>query len=297
MTQSRLLSPVVLPRSQRLVRTIRRSMGAFIAHAFLLPIGVFLLIPFAWMVSTSLKEKGREFVWPPQFIPDPIVWANYPSALTYMPFHLFFRNTLIITVLATIGTLLTASLAGYSFARLRFPLRDFWFMVLLSTLMLPYIVTLIPTFILFTALGWVDTFLPLIVPYWFGGSPFYVFLFRQFFLTIPYELEEAARVDGASYLRIWWQIMLPLSGPVIATVTIFSFIHHWNDFFGPLIYLNSLENRTLSIGLRGFQSLYQSEWNLLMAASTVVIAPVIVLFFAAQRYFMRGIVTTGFGGR
>lgn len=284
-------------RQGRALSRVWQGLSEWVVHLVLIAIGLILVSPFVWMISTSLKEEGREFVWPPEFIPDPIVFANYPAALTYMPFHLFFRNTAVITVAATVGTILTASLAAYSFARLRFPLRNTWFILLLSTMMLPYIVTLIPTFLIFNFFGWIDTFLPLIVPFWFGGSAFYIFLFRQFFLSIPFELEEAARVDGASYFRIWWQIMLPLSGPVIASVMIFSFIHHWNDFFGPLIYLNSLENRTLSIGLRGFQSMYQSEWNLLMAASAAVVLPVVVIFFVTQRYFMRGIVTTGFGGR
>ena len=163
--------------------------------------------------------------------------------------------------------------------------------------MLPSIVTLIPTFIVFRTLGWIDTFLPLIVPLWFGGGAFNIFLFRQFFMTIPLELDEAARIDGASNIRIYWGIILPLSKPVIATIAVFAFIHNWNDFFEPLIYLQSPENWTMAIGLRGFRDLYSTQWNLMMAASTAMITPLLVLFFLAQRYFVSGIQMSGLAGR
>lgn len=269
-------------------------------HLVLLTLGVTFIIPFFWMLSTSLKLKGQEFIYPPMWIPNPFVWENYPIALTRLPFHLFYRNTIFVTAAATSGTLLAATMAGYSFARLRFPFRDTIFVLVLATMMLPNVVTLIPQFIVFRTLGWVDTFLPLILPFWLGGGAFNIFLARQFFMTLPYELDEAARVDGAGSWRIWWQLMLPLSKPVVATIALFSFIHRWNDFMEPLIYLNSLELKTVAVGLRAFQSFeadHGVEMNLMMAAATTMVVPIVILFFFAQRFFMRGIVMTGMGGR
>ncbi len=250
-----------------------------------------------WLISTSLKEPGAIFLLPPKWIPDPIRWQNYPEAMTAQPFARFFLNTMIITVFATLGTVLTASMAAYSFARLRFPLRSLWFGLMISTLMLPSIVTLIPTFILFRYLKWIDTLYPLIVPFWFGGSPFFIFLLRQFFLTIPLELDEAARIDGASNYRVYWQIILPLAKPALATVMIFSIINHWNEFILPLIYLHSTDKWTMAIGLQGFSDLYSTQWHWLMAASTVMVLPLIILFFSAQRYYLEGIHMTGLTGR
>jgi multiple sugar transport system permease protein len=255
-----------------------------------------MLLPFLWLVSTSLKEQRQIFVYPPQWIPDPIRWQNYPEALTSLPFARYTLNTLIITSLTMIGVLLTSSLCAYGFARLRFPGRDLIFMVLLSTLMLPYAVIMIPQYIMFKYLGWIDTYLPLVVPFWFGGGIFNVFLLRQFFRTIPADLTEAARIDGASELRIYWRIMLPLAGPALAVVAIFTFINTWNDFLGPLIYLSSQTKYTMALGLASFKGLYATQWHYLMAASTVMVIPIIVLFFLAQRYFVQGIVMTGTKG-
>ena len=247
-----------------------------------------LALPLVWLISTSLKTGGQTFLMPPKWIPDPFVWSNYAEAFRAVAFHEYFWNTIRIVFFATTGALLTASLAAYAFARLRFPLRETLFLLVLSTIMLPSIVTLIPTFIVFRTLGWIDTFMPLIVPLWFGGGAFNIFLFRQFFMTIPLELDEAARIDGASNLRIYWGVILPLSKPVVATIAVFAFIHNWNDFFEPLIYLQSPENWTMAIGLRGFRGLYSTEWNLMMAASTAMILPLLILFFFAQRYFVHG---------
>ena len=216
--------------------------------------------------------------------------------MTELPFGRYALNTLIITLFSMVGVLLTSSLAAYGFARLRFPGRDVIFMVLLSTLMLPYAVIMIPQYIMFKYLGWIDTYLPLIVPNWFGGGVFNIFLLRQFFRTIPVDLSEAARIDGASELRIYWQIMLPLAGPALAVVAIFTFINTWNDFLGPLIYLSSQTNYTIALGLATFKGMYATQWHYLMAASTVMIVPIIVLFFLAQRYFVQGIVLTGVKG-
>jgi len=259
--------------------------------------GLLLLTPLLWLISTSFKEPSDIFVLPPQWIPNPPRWQNFPEALTAQPFGRFFINTVTVTFLATLGTVLTASLAAFGFARLRFPLRGFWFAVVISTLMLPSIVTMIPTFILFRNLKWIDTLYPLIVPYWFGGGAFNIFLLRQFFMTIPLELDEAARMDGASNYRIYAQIILPLAKPALATVVIFSIINHWNEFVMPLIYLHSTENWTMAIGLQGFKGLYATQWHWLMAASTVMVLPLVILFFAAQRYYLEGIQMSGIAGR
>jgi ABC-type glycerol-3-phosphate transport system permease component len=273
----------------------RRVLHAALHTAF---IGLCLLylLPFAWMISTSLKLDGREISMPPQWIPDPVVWDNYYRALTALPMLLFLRNTLIITITATILGVIAASLAGYAFGRLRFPGRDLMFGACLSTLMLPGIVTMIPEFLLFKQIGWLNTFLPLIVPWALGGHALGIFLFRQHARTIPLDFDEAARVDGAGAFRIWWSIILPLSGPVLATMTILAFIHHWNDFLRPLVFLLDKDLRTLAIGLRLFRSEYLVQWNLLMAASALMLMPILALFFAAQRYFVQGIVMSGLKG-
>ncbi|MDE0181912.1 MAG: carbohydrate ABC transporter permease [Caldilineaceae bacterium] len=278
----------------------RAVLEQLLAGIWYLVLGFFALVlalPLIWLVTTSLKAGAQTFLMPPKWIPDPIVWRNYSDAFLAVAFHEYFWNTIRIVFFATTGALLTASMAAYAFARLRFPYRGPLFILVLSTIMLPSIVTLIPTFIVFRTLGWIDTFLPLIVPLWFGGGAFNIFLFRQFFMTIPLELDEAARIDGASSLRIYWGIILPLSKPVLATIAVFAFIHNWNDFFEPLIYLQSPENWTMAIGLRGFRTLYHTEWNLMMAASTAMIMPLLVLFFLAQRYFVSGIQMSGLAGR
>ncbi|MXY95719.1 MAG: carbohydrate ABC transporter permease [Caldilineaceae bacterium SB0670_bin_27] len=270
-----------------------------VRYALLIIGGVICFVPLGWMLSTSLKMPGTEFIFPPNLIPRPVVWSNYIDAVTRPghPFFLYTRNSVVITFLATLGTVLTSSFVAFGFARIRFRGRDFWFIVLLSTLMLPDVVRLIPSFILFKLLGWIDTLLPLIVPFWFGVNAFYVFLIRQYFRTIPLELDEAALMDGAAYVRIYWQVILPISGPVLGAVTIFSVLSHWNDFLGPLIYTNSVDLRTLALGLRFFMSRTGTDWNQLMAASILMLAPILVLFFSMQRYFIRGIHMTGFGGR
>lgn len=265
----------------------------------LIALSAVMVIPFFWMVSTSLKIRGTEFVFPPVWIPRPALWSNYYTAIfdSGLPFPGFLWNTVIITAANMVGVLLSASLAGFGFARMRFPGREKFFLLVLSTLMLPEIVTQIPSYLLFRSLHWIDTFLPLIVPTYLGGGAFNIFLFRQFFMSIPFELDEAARIDGASTWQIYARVILPLSKPVLATVAIFTFLANWNAFMGPLIYLNSIEKMTLAVGLLAFQGLRGTEWNLMMAAAAVMIVPVLLIFFAAQRYFIEGIVTSGFGGR
>lgn len=267
-----------------------------ILYGLLMALSVVYLLPLYWMISTSLKQTGSEMVIPPQWIPNPLVWSNYLDVFIQVPLTLYIRNSLIVTLTATLFGVLTASLAGYGFARTTFPGRNFLFTLCIASLMLPEIVTLIPEFILFRRIGWVNTFLPLIVPWSLAGSSFAVFLFRQYCLTIPLELDEAARVDGAGTLRIWWTIIVPLSKAVLATLAILSFIHHWNEFLRPLIYLGRPELRTLALGLRAFRGEYQLAWNYMMAVALIMLLPILVLFFLAQRQFVQGIVMTGIKG-
>ncbi|MDE0448383.1 MAG: carbohydrate ABC transporter permease [Spirochaetaceae bacterium] len=280
-------------RTARLGRTGRARISALSAYLLLLTGSVVMLIPLLWLVRSSFMGLGQIFVFPPEWIPDPWHWDNYPKALTTIPFVRYFFNTLFILVPTVIGTLITASLAAFGFSRLQWPGRDWVFGVLLSALMLPYAVTLIPTFLLWARIGLINTYWPLVLPDWFGGTIFYVFLLRQFFLTLPKELDEAAIIDGANPLQVLRHVVVPLSRPALITVAIFSALFEWNDFLGPLIYLNDSRQFTLALGLAEFTGLYTSQWHLLMAASTVVIAPVLVLFLFAQRYFIEGITLTG----
>ena len=255
------------------------------------------LFPIVWMVSTSLKPAGAVFEYPPRLIADQVLWRNYYEALNKFPFLLYLRNSLIVTSVATFGTVLSSSLVAFGFARRRFPERNFLFTVLLSTMMLPGIVTLIPTFVLFTKLGWVNTFLPLTVGSFFGGGAFYIFLLRQFYSTLPYDYDEAAYIDGASSLRVWARLIVPLSKAPLATITVFTILGHWNDFMGPLIYMNKPYMRTLALGLQFFRDQNYTAYNLLMAGATLMTIPVFFLFLVAQRYFMQGILMTGLAGR
>jgi multiple sugar transport system permease protein len=265
---------------------------------FLLGLGTLIsLVPLYWLVLTSLRSSGAEFTYPPEWFPSSLHPENYVRVFDRAPLARYALNSTIITVLATLGTLITGSLAAYGFARLRFWGRDFWFTLTLATLMLPGWVTLIPTYLMFRELGWVNTLRPLIVPYWFGGGAFYIFLMRQFFLTLPVEMEDAARVDGAGPFRLYAQIIMPLSGSALASVSVFSFISHWNDFLGPLIYTIKPEQRTLALGLRFFADQNASQFNFIMAASGLMLIPVLILFFVANKYFVKGIATSGLAGR
>lgn len=278
-------------------RKLRARWARLTIYAMLTIGAVVGLFPLYWCFLASLRPFGYEFPFPPQWLPTHFRWENYVNTWKSAPFGIYTRNSLVITVSATIGTLLSGSISAFGFARLKFHGRDWAFAVILSTMMLPAWVTIIPTFILFRSLKWLDTLRPLIVPFWFGGGAFYIFLMRQFFLTIPVEMEEAAYVDGASAFRVYWQIIMPISGPVLASVSIFSFIHHWNDFMGPLIYTSSVQSRTLALGLRVFRNEMLVRVNLLMCASLIMLIPVLLLFFVAQRYFVRGVVTSGLAGR
>jgi len=279
-------------RTRRMSRKSRERLSNSVVHALLLAGASVLMLPLVWMLSTSLKPRGSVFLFPPQWIPRPVMWSNYVEALTVQPFHLFFRNTALITVLSVIGMALSSSIVAYAFARLRWWGRDIVFLLVLATMMLPGHVTLIPKFIIFKSLGWLDTFLPMIVPSFFGGS-FNIFLLRQFFMTIPLEMDDAAKIDGCSVLGTYWRIILPQSKPALMAVGIFTFQASWNDFMRPLIYLQTKSKWTLSVALRAFQGEFSTDWNLVMAASLVSMLPIILLFFFGQKYFIQGVVFTG----
>lgn len=286
----------VEPMPARRPRSYGDVLWGYFTVALLLIMGFIMLAPFLWLVSSSLKSQLQIFQYPPEWIPNPVRFENYYNALTYKPFDLYLRNTLIIAGLNVIAVVFSSSLVAYGFARIRFWGRDFWFGIVIATLFLPYAVMIVPQFIMFSRLGWVDTFLPLVVPPFFGGGAFNIFLIRQFFRTIPEELADAARIDGCGEFGIYWRIMMPLSTPALITVGIFTFLNSWNDLLGPIIYLRSPDNFTVAAGLASFRSVQDVSWDLQLAASTAMILPIILLFFFAQRYFIKGIVMTGMKG-
>ncbi|GGD85695.1 carbohydrate ABC transporter permease [Paenibacillus nasutitermitis] len=295
-TQSRPVSKPAPVRKRSSKRVSELWHDAF-SYLVLCLLSLMILIPFAWMVSTSLKRKTDVYIFPPQWIPSPVQWHNYKDALTTFPFPLYTLNSAIIVVFVLAGVLFSCSFAAYGFSRLNAPGRNLIFLVLLSTMMLPGAVTMVPTYLFFNKMGWIDTFLPLIIPAWFG-SAFYIFLIRQFYMGIPYELEDSARIDGCNTYGIWYKIIVPLSKPVLVTVGVFTFMGTWNDFMGPLIYLTDENKRTLALGLSYFQGSARSspDLHLLMAASLYAITPCVILYFLSQKVFVKGMVFTGVKG-
>jgi multiple sugar transport system permease protein len=261
-------------------------------HVGLLVIGGLFLFPFYWLVSTALKPDDQIFQMPPAWYPHPAQWQNFPKALTDIPFLLYTFNTLKVCTCQVLGTVIASSLVAYSLAKVKWPGRSLIFYSLIATMILPSQVTMIPTFIIFKHLGWIGTMLPLTVPPFFGGA-FSIFLLRQFFLTIPNELSDAARLDGASEFQIYWRIVMPLARTGLVTVGLFAFIGAWNDFLGPLLYLNDERSYTLSIGLQKFVGQHGAEWGKLMAASTLMALPIVLIFFFAQKVFIKGVILTG----
>jgi len=274
---------------QKLAIKYGKTLIAYMLVSFF---AIFFVIPFYWMVTTALKQSDQVFTIPIVWWPKPVEFNNFIKAWNSAPFGTFFKNTLIVTCTAVIGTVLSSAFAAYGFARIQFPGRELLFIFMLATMMIPADVTRIPLYIIFRRLGWINTLKPLIVPSLFGGA-FYIFLLRQFFLTIPSSLEEAAYIDGCSSFLIFWKIFLPLSKPGLLTVAIYSFLVHWNEFMAPLIYLNSESKYTLSIGLRYFLYEQGGYYNLLMAAATMALLPCLILFIFTQKYFIKGIVLTG----
>ncbi len=285
-------------RSRRAQNRVRNA----IAYVLLVLFSVPFIVPLLWLISTALKTPTQVYVSPPVWIPSPVRWQNFPEAWQVAPFDRFLVNTLITTLIPMVGEVFVSAMVGYSFARVRWPGRDRVFGLCLAVMLLPGIATFIPTFIVFSKLRWVNTFLPFVVPAYFGGS-LYIFMFRQFMLTLPEGLEEAARIDGASTFQIFTRIILPLLRPALATVAIFSFMSHWNDFFGPMIYLQKAHLKTLMLGLAFFESMLtgtggsygflSSRLHLLMAITLLVDLPCVLVFLLFQKYFVRDVVFSG----
>lgn len=274
------------------VRHIQRT-GAYVV---LVLASIAFILPLLWMVTTSLKSASSVLEFPPRFIPDEYHWENYPDAWTAMPFTRFTLNSILVTTLSVVGNLVSCILPAYAFARLRSRMRAAMFAAMLATMMIPAQVTLVPKFLLFSKLGLVDTYWPLVLPNFFGTA-LLIFLLRQFFTAIPEELVDAARVDGAGELRILWRIMVPLSMPAIATVTLLSFVSAWGEYLDPLIYLRSTDKYTIPLGIALFRGEHDDQYHLMMAISVMALAPIIAVFLAAQKYFIRGITLTGIAGR
>lgn len=274
----------------------KKKISKSIIYIILFFISFVCLVPFYWMIRSSLMDMSQIFTMPPIWIPKPIKFSNYKEALTMLPFGRYFLNTLFVVVFTVLGTVITSSLCAYSFSRIEWKGRDTVFGILLTAMMIPFAVTLIPTFIGWQKLGVVNSYAPLIVPAWLGGGVFNVFLLRQFFRTIPKELDEAARIDGAGHFTIYSKIIMPLSKPSLIVVSLFSFMGSWNDFLGPLVYLNDGDKFTLSLGLMQFQGMYSAQWQYMMAAATVVLVPIVIIFFIGQKYFIEGISMSGMKG-
>ncbi len=276
----------------------KQALYIILIYVVLIAGAIVFLLPLFWLITTSLKENSEVYVFPPTFIPETFRWQNFPDGWFYqgMNFSRWLQNTIFITVIVTTGSILASSLCAYGFARIKFPGRDLWFMMVLASVMLPGAVTLIPLYIIYARIGWLGTFYPLTIPAFFGGGAFNIFLLRQFFTTVPMELEEAAILDGANRFRLWWQIMLPLSKPALATVAVFTFQGVWNDFYGPLIFLTDPETYTLALGISFFRGLYNTEIPLMMAMSFLMVIPTLLVFFFAQRLMIRGVVLTGIKG-
>jgi multiple sugar transport system permease protein len=273
---------------------MQRPSSKIFIFLVLVSLALSMLLPFLWMLSTSLMTDLEVYQYPPKLLPATPRWENYIEAMQYQPFGRYFLNSALITLGAAAGQLLFCSLAAYAFSRLRFQWRDQIFALYLATMMVPAIVTLIPAFLLVNAFGWMNSFAALIAPSL--SSVWGIFLLRQFFLTIPRELEEAARLDGAGELMIYWRVVLPLSKPALATLAIFAFMATWRDFLWPMLVTNRTERRTVEVGLAAFSSQYSVDWTHQMAAAVIAMLPIAITFFFAQRYFIRGITMTGMKG-
>ena len=299
-TIERLVARAQVQPTARWMPRLLYALGRVIIYALLMSLSFLYLMPFLWMLSTALKDDPQVYRVPPIWIPNPMRWRNFPEALTQLPFERFFLNTMTYCLPTTFGTLISSSLVAYGFARIRWRWRDSLFFLCLSTMMIPFQVQMIPLFITFKRFGWINTYLPLIVPSFFG-SAYFIFMLRQFFLTIPQELSDAARIDGCSELGILWRIILPLSRPALAVVGLFQFMDAWNDYLGPFIYIRDVDKFTIALGLQQLRATYHSAevrlvWPYLMAASTATILPILFLFFFTQRTFVEGITITGIKG-
>src|SRR5262245_28678720 len=287
------MSSAAVPLARR--RSVAARGSRVLVYTLLVVGSVLFQFPFVWLILLSLQTLKQFYMWPPQLIPDPWVFSNYPNALQLFDFGRYFWNTTYITVLSLVGQTVVSAMVAYSFARLRWPLKNLWFVVMLATLMVPPQVTLIPLYIIWRDLRGLDSYWPLILPA-FLGTPYYIFLARQFFMTIPLELEEAARIDGASTLPIIFRIMVPLSSPLMLTLSLFSVLAHWNDFFAPLLYLNTKSKFTLQLGLLVFRGQYETNYPMMFAATATIVMPIVAFFFVGQRYFIKSVVLSGLKG-
>jgi multiple sugar transport system permease protein len=285
--------PRTLARPPGPRRTPRRMGASALKHVVLIAVGAMFALPLVWMVLTSFKSAGQALTFPVVWWPHPFLWKNYPQVLSSLPFGRFFLNTFVYAAVTIVGVCISSSLVAYGFSRLRWRGRNTLFYVMLMTLLLPFVCTLIPLFILYKHVGWIGTYLPLEVPTFFGSSVFSTFLLRQFFMTIPQSLSDAARLDGASEFYIYSRIVLPLAKPAMATVILFQFIYCWNDFLGPLIYISNQNSYPLSLGLDLVLGDYTTNWSWVMAAASAATIPIVILFFLTQRTFIQGIALTG----
>jgi len=273
----------------------KNKLKKILIYAALILLSLLFIFPFLWMIFTAFKPENEVITFPPNLLPIEWDWYNFKEVFEIVPFGTFYKNSLIVAGLGTLGTVLSSSFVAYGFARIKGKGRNFWFMLLMSTLMLPPQVTMIPVYIIWSRLGFVDTLVPLILPAFLGNS-YYIFLLRQFFRSIPKEVEESAYLDGANTFQIFWKLILPMSKSSIITVTILSFMGFWNDFLNPLIYLHSTENFTLAVGIMQFQGALTVYWGPMMAASTLMLIPLIFIFFTGQKYFVEGVATQGLKG-
>ncbi|MFH1778599.1 MAG: carbohydrate ABC transporter permease [Candidatus Omnitrophota bacterium] len=289
--------PLTLGESKRLVRQREIRVKLF-AYTLLTLGAVTMILPFLWMVATSLKELNAIYVqpknWVQMFMPTSFIWQNYVKAFQVVPFARFYLNSVLVAICVTLGQVLTSSFAAYAFARLQFPGRDKIFFAYLATMMIPGSVTMIPVFILMRLFNWIDSYKALVIPAIF--TAYGTFMLRQFFMTLPRDLEDAAKIDGCGFFGIYWKIILPLSRPAIATLTTFTFMGNWGSFMWPLVVTNTMEMRTLPIGLESFKTLYSTDWNLLMAGSVMAMLPIIIIFIFNQRYFIEGVKLSGIKG-
>jgi len=274
---------------------IRWFISRVVSRLVLFLISIIFLVPFFWVFTTSIKDMSQVMAYPPIWWPNPPKWHNYIEAVNYIPFGQYTLNTLLICAGSIIGVLVSCPLVAYSISRIRWGGRNFLFLLILSTILIPFPVTMVPLFVVFAKLGWINTFIPLILPAFFGNA-FFIFLLRQFFLTIPEELPDAARIDGASEFGIYSKIMLPLIKPILMVIALFQFLNAWNDFMGPLIYLQSEAKYTLSLGLQMYRSTNYVEWTLLMAAATIVVIPTIIAFYFTQNTIVESVTLTGLKG-
>jgi multiple sugar transport system permease protein len=289
-TETKIRKPWITPK-------VQKTIGLVLLQIVLTMFLITFLIPAIWMISSSLKASTEVFAHPIVWIPKTPQWRNYVKIFDILPFFKFAQNTFFVTGMAVLGTIVSSLMVGYSFARLEWPGKNIFFALMISTMFLPEIVTLIPRFLIFRNFNWIDTYYPLIVPFWMGVSAIHIFLVNQFFRGLPVELEEAALLDGATRLQILVHILLPISKPVIASIAVFSLLQHYNSYLEPLIYLNTMNKWTLAVGIKGLNDSNVTDWELVFAAGTLMVAPVLVVFIFAQRYFVQGIALTGFGGR